>query len=507
MFHTVQTMISAELRHQMALERRRVAGWNRIFASVGVVATLSACAPLQPSIHATSEPGERYLPETPTDASQVETSGRLQTWRTDRSLDETWWVRFGSSELSHLESEALAANADLKAAEASVRAAKELYRSQQASLAPNIQLGAGASRARTSGEIASPLSSNAMTYTLYSTQLSATAPVDVTGGLRAQAKAARAQADAQACLAQAVKLNLTASIAGLNSQKDEAVAAVEAARRALTITKAMKAAGESSEVDLASAEATLAGLEQLTPNLDRQIQVATDQLVVLTGKRPEMASVPKTRLSDIRLPAEIPISVPSETLRRRPDVCAAEAGVRGAADSRDAAVAARLPAFSIGAVGGGQSTELAKLFSSGNSLWSIGATATQTLFDGGVLRHRARAADAALDQALAQHRSVVLGALQSVADSLRASTADADLQRQAEIAARAAARSREIATAQLHAGQSGRLAVLNAEMVQRQAGLNLVQVLTTREIDTVVLFAALGGGLTADSQKKGTHTP
>ena len=498
----------------MALERRRVAGWNRIFASVGVVATLSACAPLQPSIHATSEPGERYLPETPTDASQVETSGRLQTWRTDRSLDETWWVRFGSSELSHLESEALAANADLKAAEASVRAAKELYRSQQASLAPNIQLGAGASRARTSGEIASPLSSNAMTYTLYSTQLSATAPVDVTGGLRAQAKAARAQADAQACLAQAVKLNLTASvaqtfilIAGLNSQKDEAVAAVEAARRALTITKAMKAAGESSEVDLASAEATLAGLEQLTPNLDRQIQVATDQLVVLTGKRPEMASVPKTRLSDIRLPAEIPISVPSETLRRRPDVCAAEAGVRGAAASRDAAVAARLPAFSIGAVGGGQSTELAKLFSSGNSLWSIGATATQTLFDGGVLRHRARAADAALDQALAQHRSVVLGALQSVADSLRASTADADLQRQAEIAARAAARSREIATAQLHAGQSGRLAVLNAEMVQRQAGLNLVQVLTTREIDTVVLFAALGGGLTADSQKKGTHTP
>ncbi len=498
----------------MALERRHVAGWKIICASVGVVATLSACAPMQPSSPAKIDPGERFLPTTPTDASPGANAGHLQTWRTDQTLDETWWTRFGSTALTHLEAEALAANSDLKAAEASVRAARELYRAQAATLAPNLQLAAGASRARTSGEIASPLSSNALTYTLFSTQLSATVPVDITGGLRAQVKAARAQADAQACLAQAVKLNLTASvaqafilIAGLNSQRDEAVAAIEAARRALTITKQMKAAGESSEADVASAEATLAGLEQSTPNLDRQIQVATDQLAVLTGRRPEMAPVLTTRLSDIVLPAEIPVSVPSETLRRRPDVCAAEAVVRGAAASRDAAVAARLPAFSIGAAVGGQSTELAKLLSSSNSLWSVGANAVQTLFDGGVLSHRARAADAGLDQALAQHRSVVLGALQSVADSLRASATDAELQRQSELAAEAAGRSRRIVNAQLTAGQTGRLAVLNAEIVERQAGLSLVQAQVMRELDTVVLFAALGGGVTADSQKKGSHTP
>ena len=472
-----------------------------------MVALLSACAPPPSPVQAAFDPGDRFLP-----ASEGARPDSLQTWRTDRKLEDQWWLRFHSNRLAQLETEALDANADLKAAEASVRAARELYRAQSATLAPNLQLTAGGGGARTSGEIASPLSSNAMTYTLYSTQLSATFPVDVTGGLRAQAKAALAQADAQRCLARAAELNLTASvaqtfilIAGLNSQKDEATAAVRAAQRVLTITKAMKAAGETSDADVAAAEAALAALEQLPPALDRQIRVATDLLAVLTGKRPETMTSPSTRLSDIVLPPEIPISAPSEALRRRPDVCVAEAGVRGAAAMKDVAVASRLPAFSINAAGGGQSTKLAKLLSSGDILWSIGANATQTVFDGGVLRHRARAADAALDQAVAQHRSVVLGALQSVADSLQTAISDANIHRQAEVAAQAAARSRRIATGQLEAGQTGRLAVLNAEIAERQAQINMNQALAARELDTVVLFAALGGGLSEDAQVKGTN--
>lgn len=470
----------------------------------------SACAPLQPSRQATIDPGERFLPGSPSGASHDD----AQIWRSDQRLNETWWDRFHSSALSKLEADALTANADLKSAQASLRAARELYRAQSAASAPNIQFSGGVTRARTSGEIASPLSSNALTYTLYSTQLSASLPIDVTGGLRAQAKAARAQADAQACLVRAVKLNLTASvaqtfilIAGLNSQKADAAAAVKSARRVLSITQAMKALGELNESDVAAAEAAVAGLEQLTPPLDRQIQVATDLLAVLTGRRPETMAVPNARLSDLILPAEIPISVPSEALRRRPDVCVAEAGVRGAAAMKDAAVAARLPVFSIGVGGGGQSTELTKLLSSGDSLWSIGANATQTLFDGGVLRHRARAADAALDQAVAQHRSVVLGALQSVADSLQTVASDADAHREAVLAARAAERSRQISAAQRDAGQTGRLAVLNAEIAERQASLSLNQARTAQELDTVVLFAALGGGLSDDTEVKGSHTP
>lgn len=478
-----------------------------ILGGVGAIALLCACAPIQSKGQSAIDPGARFLPP-------PLSSAPAQNVRTDQTLDEAWWLRFRSSALSQMEVRALAENADLKAAEASLRAARELYRAQSAFLAPNIQLSGGVNRARTSAEIASPLSSNALTYTLYTTQLSASLPVDVTGGLRAQARAARAQADAQRCLARAVKLNLTASvaqtfilIAGLNSQKDDATAAVEAARHVLTTTRAMKAAGEFSEADVAAAEATLAGLEQLLPALDRQIRIATDLLAVLTGQRPETLTPPTARLTDLALPADLPISVPSEALRRRPDVCAAEAGVRAAAASKDAAVAARLPAFSIGAAGGGQSTEFAKLLSSGNILWSLGANATQTVFDGGVLKHRALAADAALDQAIAQHRSVVLGALQSVADSLQTTLSDAEAHRQAEFAARAAARSQRIAAAQRQAGQTGGLAVLNADIAARQADLNLHQALAAREIDTVVLFAALGGGMTSDPPGKGTQIP
>lgn len=489
-----------------------MAAHNSLWASIFILTALVGCAPSRPFHEIAVNPGARFLPTSMEQTRKSTPSGAGQRWRTDQDLEASWWLRFGSDALSEFESEALAANSDLKAAMASVRVAQNLYKAQAAALAPNLQLAIGGNRARTSGEIASPLSSNALSYTLYSTQLSATLPVDVTGGLRAQSQAAKAQAEAQQCLALAAKLNLTASvaqtfilIAGLNSQRDDAIAAATAARRALSVTMAMKAAGEASDADRVAAESTLAGLEQVTPTLDRQIRVATDLLAVLTGRRPEDMSAPQARLSELTLPADLPISVPSETLRRRPDVCAAEAGVRAAAALREAAIAARLPSFTISAVGGGQSTQIPKLLSNSNILWAIGANASETVFDGGALKHRAGAADAALDQAIAQHRSVVLGALQSVGDSLQATQSDADLYTHLDEAARAAVRSQQILEAQHTLGQSGELSVLNAQIAERQADLALSQVILTRQLDTVLLFAAVGGGLTTTTRVVGDH--
>jgi len=165
-FHTARYVISGGDHPQTALERRHLAGCNYILATFAVFALLSACAPVQSPIHTAFDAGKQYLPATAPDTASGARPGNLQTWRTDQTLDAQWWRRFGSNALTELETEALGANSDLKAAEASVRAARELYRDQSATLAPNVQLAAGVTRARTSGEIASPLSSNTMTYTL-----------------------------------------------------------------------------------------------------------------------------------------------------------------------------------------------------------------------------------------------------------------------------------------------------------------------------------------------------
>lgn len=481
---------------------------------LGALASLSACAPLSPARKVPVETGETFLPGSEYYSSRKADIFLRPSWRTDKALEEAWWGQFRSDALSQFEAQALAANADLKAAQSSVRAAWELYRAQSALFSPNVQLAAGGNRARTPREIASPLSSNALTYTLYSTQLSASMPVDVSGGLRAQTRGARAQAEGQKCLAQAVKLNLTASvaqtfilIASLNSQTDAADSAVKAAERVVQATQAMKAEGEASDSDLVQAEAALAGLQQSESALARQRRVATDQLAVLIGRRPETMATPGVRMSDLALPTDLPISVPGDVLRRRPDVCAAEAGVKAAGAFKDAAVAARLPSFTIGAASGYQSTELVRLLDGPNALWSISASAAHTLFDGGVLRHRARAAEASLEQAMAQHRSTVLAALQSVADALQTTASDAAAHEQALIVARASERLQRMAEAQMKAGQVGRLATLNAEIARRQSDIALIQVLATRELDTVALFAALGGGNAPNSPMKETKAP
>ena len=166
-------------------------------------------------------------------------------------------------------------------------------------------------------------------------------------------------------------------------------------------------------------------------------------------------------------------------------------------------MAARLPVLTLGAAAGGTATRIGQLFASGNSLWSFGAAASGTVFDGGALKYRQAAARAALDQAGDQYRGVVLAALQGTADVLQSIDADADALDHAARSARAADRALQIARAQERAGQAGALVRLNAEIAARQAGMGLAQARAARFADTVALYQALGGGWSADTGFQG----
>ena len=136
------------------------------------------------------------------------------------------------------------------------------------------------------------------------------------------------------------------------------------------------------------------------------------------------------------------------------------------------------------------------LFKAGTGFWSLGANATQTLFAGGTLIHRKRAADAALDQAGAMYKSTVLTAFQNVADALHALDTDADGLNAAGRAETAAQKSLEVARHQLALGSVSYLALLIAEQTYEQAAIALIQARASRFTDTAALFQALGGSIT-----------
>ncbi len=152
------------------------------------------------------------------------------------------------------------------------------------------------------------------------------------------------------------------------------------------------------------------------------------------------------------------------------------------------------PIFLLSASDGTVATRLASLFSPGSAFWSVGAGATQSIFDGGALLHKTRAARAAFDQASAQYHSTVLTAFQNVADTLEAIKADANTLDAAEVAEQAATTSLESQNLRLKLGDANALAVLNADQTYEQASIALAQAHASRLADTVALFEALGGG-------------
>jgi outer membrane protein TolC len=143
---------------------------------------------------------------------------------------------------------------------------------------------------------------------------------------------------------------------------------------------------------------------------------------------------------------------------------------------------------------------------SGTGFWSVGATLTQTLFEGGTLVHRKRAADAALDQAGAEYRAAVLTAFQNVADALHALESDADALGAAARSEEAARKSLDVARQQLALGAVSYLALVNAEQTYQQAVMAVSQARANRYADTAALFQALGGSVTpAPGAGAGAH--
>jgi NodT family efflux transporter outer membrane factor (OMF) lipoprotein len=239
--------------------------------------------------------------------------------------------------------------------------------------------------------------------------------------------------------------------------------------------------------------------------LNRQLHQARDQLAALTGRLPADFVPARFTLENLVLPTDLPLGVPSQLVERRPDVRAAEAQLHAATAQVGVAIANLLPQLTITGDIGSTASLFTDLFKPGTGFWSLGANASQTLFAGGTLVHRKRAADAALDQAAAQYRTAVLTAFQNVADALHALDSDAEALYAASRAEDAAQKSLGVARHQLALGSVSYLALVISEQTYQQAVVSLAQARGNRYADTAALFQALGGAISPLGTAPSTH--
>jgi NodT family efflux transporter outer membrane factor (OMF) lipoprotein len=469
-------------------------------------AALALCACVGPNFHRPAPPrADRYtaeaLPEETTSGEGA--GGAAQKFLLEQEVPRNWWLLFESPELNELVTEALRANPDVLSAQAALRQALENTAAQRGSFFPAVQGSFGASRnLNATGVLAPNLASGEPLYNLFTPQVTVSYVPDIFGGNRRQVESLAAQAEATRYNLDATYLTLTANVvtsaiqaAGLRAQIAATMKVISLERESLAVLRRELELGAIAEVDTYAQEAALAQLEATLPPLRKQAQQTDDQLAVLTGRLPANFKPVTLELDELTLPVDLPLGVPSQLVERRPDVRAAEAQLHAATAQVGVAIANMLPQFTITGDIGSSATAMSDLFKAGTGFWSIGASATQTLFAGGTLLHRKRAADAALDQAGAMYKSAVLTAFQNVADALHALAADADALNAASRAESAAGKSLAVARHELELGSVSYLALLNAEQAYDQALITLIQARASRFADTAALFQALGGSV------------
>jgi NodT family efflux transporter outer membrane factor (OMF) lipoprotein len=402
-----------------------------------------------------------------------------------------------------LVNDALRSNPEVASAQAALRQAMENTAAQRGSYFPTVQGSFDASRNRDATGVVQPtLQSGTPLYNLFTPQVTISYVPDVFGANRRAVESLAAQAEANRFQLDATYLTLTANVvtaaiqeASLRAQiaGTERVIALE--RESLAVLRRELELGAIAEGDVYAQEAALAQLEATLPPLTKQLHQARDQLAVFTGRLPADFTPARFTLEQLSLPMDLPLGVPSQLVERRPDVRAAEAQLHAATAQVGVAIANLLPQLTITGDVGSTASLFANLFKPGTGFWNLGAHASQTLFAGGTLVHRKRAADAALDQAASQYRSVVLTAFQNVADALHALDSDADALGAASRAEDAAHKSLDVARHQLELGSVSYLALVNSEQTYQQAVVSLAQARGNRYADTAALFQALGGAI------------
>src|ERR1035437_4970766 len=327
--------------------------------------------------------------------------------------DQPWWTRYGDADLDALVGRANAASQDIRIAEAQYRQARAAAQLARAGFGPALRAGVSVRRARTQNPSRPPAAgSNALV-------VDATWEPDIWGRVRRSVEAGEAAAQASAADLAAARLSIQAELVQdylqlriIDAQKDLLAHTVEEYRKALALTRSQYRVGVVTRTDVALAETQLQSTSAQAIDLDLQRSQLEHAIAFLTGRPPAELSI-AARPSDalgLTLP-EVPASLPSQLLERRPDIAAAERRAAAANAGIGVAQSAYFPNLVLSATGGFASAGFSHWIDAPSRVWSLGAALAGTIFDGGARRAQTDAALAAYDAAVAQYKRTVLACL------------------------------------------------------------------------------------------------
>ncbi len=430
-------------------------------------------------------------------------------WKTaqpnELSLRGNWWEIFQDPQLNALEEQVTVSNQNLKAAQAQYTQARALVRFNRADYFPTIAAAPSASRASVSANRA-PLGSisNGKTTNDFQLPIEMSYEVDAWGRVRKNVESFREQAQASAADLATVNLSMHAQLAlfyfqarSLDAQEQLLNSTVAQFEQALQLNLSRFQGGVASEVEVEQAKTQL----ETTRAQAIDVGVARSQfehaVAVLIGKPPASFSLPPLPLRTP--PPPIPAGVPSELLERRPDIASAERLMAAANARIGVAKAAYFPLLNLTGAGGFESGAITSLLSGPSGLWAVGASAFQTLFDGGRRRAASDQAIAVYDQTVANYRETVLTAFQQVEDNLAALRIlehEAQTQNEAVVAAQ---KSLDLSIQRYKGGVTSYLEVTVAQSAALADEVTAVNILGRRMVAAVQLIQALGGGWDSSS--------
>ena len=474
-----------------------------LFAAAAIL--LAGCA-MGPEFRRPAAPaGDRYT----ADGQPAETAvadgeaGAAQRFVRGGELPGRWWESFNCEALNAMVSDALAHSPTARQARARLREAQaDLAAQNGATLYPWVDAQLGATRQRVNpaafgfSNVPPPPPLN-----LYNAQVNVAYTLDLPGANRRLLEGARAQTEYQAYQTEAAELMLAANVvaaairrADLAVQVEYTAQIITAQSRQVEISEQRYAAGGLALEELDSERSQLEQLRAALPQLRAQRHQLDHLLAIYSGQAPATADTPRMQLSELHLPTELPLAVPSELVRRRPDVRASEALWHEASANVGVATANLFPHLTVLGSAGSQRSQASQLVD-GTNVWSVGASLLAPIFHGGELHAKKRSAVAAYDAAAAAYEETVLESLQQVADSLRMLEADALTLKSRTLAAEQSAASRAIAQQRFDSGGISEFSLLDAQREQLQTGLDRSHAEAQRLADTAALMHALNGTL------------
>jgi NodT family efflux transporter outer membrane factor (OMF) lipoprotein len=410
---------------------------------------------------------------------------------------DQWWTLLRSPEIDRLVRQALQNNQSVAGAKAHLAAARERLRAARGAWYPQVDVAAGAQRTRFGAPVLGPLAKDFPPFSAYTAGAEVSYDFDVFGSTRSRVDEAAADAQYQSAQLAAVALVVSGNvaiealqIATVRAQIRVAGQIVSDDEHMLSLIRAARGLGAVSEMDVLSAQSQLDHDRTLLPPLHQQLSEAQDTLADLIGVVPTDAPSTDMDLEALRPPDDLPLALPSELVRRRPDIGAAEAQLHAAGAAVGVATAAMYPHFTLSASLAGEG-----LLNGGPSetAWNLLGGLTAPLFRGGTLSAERRAAKADYQGAFAAYQQTVLNAFSQVAASLQALGNDADFLSTQQRAVESARASLTLTRQAYVAGDAGYVRVLDAERLDSQAQLGQVQADGQRYIDTVKLLLAAGG--------------